>query len=302
MLPQRARRSRRAATLRVVTVTHTGDLVSALLGVPGVAAAAVEPTDAGPGTLRLQLLPGADEVGVAGAVNRILRSRFGLAVDADRVRVLGEPDPAVPADVPAVDVPDVAPGAAPDDWAPGRADVLDDADALLEALRRTMPPAPPPAKPSRPAEAARGSAPAAPTARPRLVIERVQLVSAGLTTSVTVVLGVGGAGGRSVQGCADGTATTGSLHRSVAAATLRAVEAAAGDGVRFDVEHVEVARTGTDRTALVVVTMVTERATQRLSGASVVREDVRQAVIRAVLAAVNRRVEPLIPAPEGAPA
>jgi len=32
----------------------------------------------------------------------------------------------------------------------------------------------------------------------------------------------------------------------------------------------------------------------RLSGASVVREDVRQAVIRAVLAAVNRRLEPLI--------
>jgi histidine ammonia-lyase len=55
-----------------------------------------------------------------------------------------------------------------------------------------------------------------------------------------------------------------------------------------------VAQTGTDRTALVVVTMVTERANQRLSGASVVREDVRQAVIRAVLAAVNRRLEPLI--------
>jgi len=128
--------------------------------------------------------------------------------------------------------------------------------------------------------------------RPRLVIERVQLVSAGLTTSVTVVLAHDG---RSVQGTAEGTATTGSLHRSVAAATLRAVESVVGEGVRFDVEHVEVARTGPDRTALVVVTMVTERATQRLSGASVVREDVRQAVIRAVLAAVNRRVEPLIP-------
>jgi hypothetical protein len=301
-----------------VTVTHTGDLVSALLGVPGVAAAAVEPTDAGPGTLRLQLLPGADEVGVAGAVNRILRSRFGLAVDADRVRVVGESDAAATADVPADDVPH----AAHDLLGPGGAVVPDDADALLEALRRTMPdegtggwrsdrpepaavaarpPAPPPATAPRPAQAAR-NAPPARAGRPRLVIERVQLVSAGLTTSVTVVLGVGGTAGRSVQGSADGTATTGSLHRSVAAATLRAVEAAAGDGVRFDVEHVEVARTGSDRTALVVVTMVTERATQRLSGASVVREDVRQAVIRAVLAAVNRRVEPLITAPEGAPA
>jgi hypothetical protein len=358
-----------------VTVTHTGDLVSALLGVPGVAAAAVEPTDAGPGTLRLQLLPGADEVGVAGAVNRILRSRFGLAVDADRVRVLGEGDDGPP--LGGGDRPGPAAGPEP---APTGRDVppaddlpgVDDADALLEALRRSLADldelggpglegagldsagvdspgvdgpgldrpgldrpgpdgpagggwpapatdpsiawAPPPAAaaPTPAAAQRRAGAPAAPerapaphpvssapVGRPRLVIERVQLVSAGLTTSVTVVLAHDG---RTVQGSADGTATTGSLHRSVAAATLRAVEAVVGEGVRFDVEHVEVARTGPDRTALVVVTMVTERATQRLSGASVVREDVRQAVIRAVLAAVNRRVEPLIPGAEGAPA
>ena len=42
----------------------------------------------------------------------------------------------------------------------------------------------------------------------------------------------------------------------------------------------------------------TGRATQRLSGASVVREDIRQAVIRAVLAAVNRRLEPMLAARE----
>ena len=355
---QRARRGRRAATLQTVTVTHTGDLVSALLGVPGVAAAAVEPTDAGPGTLRLQLLPGADEVGVAGAVNRILRSRFGLAVDADRVRVLGEGDDGPP--LGGGDRPGPAAGPEP---APTGRDVppaddlpgVDDADALLEALRRSLADldepggpgldgagldrsgpdgpvggaagggwpapatdpsiawAPPPAAPApAPAAQRRVEAPAAPerapaphpvsrapVGRPRLVIDRVQLVSAGLSTSVTVVLAHDG---RTVQGSAEGTATTGSLHRSVAAATLRAVESVVGEGVRFDVEHVEVARTGADRTALVVVTMVTERATQRLSGASVVREDVRQAVIRAVLAAVNRRVEPLIPGAGDPPA
>jgi hypothetical protein len=129
----------------------------------------------------------------------------------------------------------------------------------------------------------------------RLVIERVQLVSAGLGTSVTVVLGLDG---RSFEGSAEGTTTSGSLHRSVAGATLRAVEGVVGGSVRFDVEHVEIATTGTDRTALAVVTMVTGRATQRLSGASVVREDVRQAVIRAVLAAVNRRLEPMLAAQE----
>jgi len=325
MPAQRERRGRRAATLQTVTVTHTGDLVSALLGVPGVAAAAVEPTDAGPGTLRLQLLPGADEVGVAGAVNRILRSRFGLAVDADRVRVLGEGADDAPgsggATGPAVE-PEPAPGG-PDVPAVGGTPAgTDDADALLEALRRSLsdldrtdldrtdlggtdlggtdpsiawaaPPAGTPRPADPPGATVRAPAVALATAgRPRLVIERVQLVSAGLTTSVSVVLAHDG---RTVQGTAEGTATTGSLHRSVAAATLRAVEAVVGEGVRFDVEHVEVARTGPDRTALVVVTMVTDRATQQLSGASVVREDVRQAVIRAVLAAVNRRVEPLIP-------
>jgi hypothetical protein len=149
---------------------------------------------------------------------------------------------------------------------------------------------PTPRRPLPPAEPAPAPARAAERSTPRLLIERVQLVSSGLTTSVTVALS---RDGRTVEGRADGTATAGSLHRSVAHATLRAVEQVTDD-VRFDVEHVEVAQTGTDRTALVVVTMVTERANQRLSGASVVREDVRQAVIRAVLAAVNRRLEPLI--------
>jgi hypothetical protein len=61
---------------------------------------------------------------------------------------------------------------------------------------------------------------------------------------------------------------------------------------------VEIAATGDERTALVVLSMLTDRVTQRLSGASVAREDVRQAVIRAVLAAVNRRVEPMLAADE----
>jgi len=245
-----------------VTVTDHPELVAALLAVDGVAAAAVEPDDDGPGTLRLQLEPGADEVGVAGEVNRLLRSRFGLAVDADRVRVVDEP----------ADSPD-----------------------------RHVPPEPPPqdvvqAPPAMEAVAAERSVtaplPDVTMARPgRLVIERVALVSAGLGTTVSVSLALDG---QTYEGSAEGTSTAGSLHRSVAGATLRAVESVVDGSVRFDVEHVEIATTGPDRTALVVLTMVTDRATQRLSGASVVREDVRQAVIRAVLAAVNRRVEPML--------
>ena len=81
-----------------MTISDHRDLVAALLGVPGVAAAAVEPVGDGPGTLRLQLASGADEVDVAGAVNRLLRSRFGLAVDSDRVRVVDGDGVAPPED------------------------------------------------------------------------------------------------------------------------------------------------------------------------------------------------------------
>jgi hypothetical protein len=255
-----------------LTVSDHRDLVTALLGVPGVAAAAVEPHGAGPGTLRLQLATGADEVDVAGAVNRLLRSQFGLAVDADRVRVLdggGSRD------------------AAPRRTLNGTADPAEEAE-----------PAPPPASDVAEAAAAEAvqEAPAAgpdprPAAAGRLVIERVQLVSAHLGVTVSVTLR---AGERVETGESEGAATSGALHRSVAEATLRAVERMVDDEVRFAVEHVEIASTGQERTALVVVSLVAERGTQRLSGASVVRDDARQAVIRGVLAAVNRRVGPML--------
>jgi hypothetical protein len=266
-----------------VTISDHRDLVAALLGVPGVAAAAVEPLGGGPGTLRLQLVSGADEVDVAGAVNRLLRSRFGLAVDADRVRVLEGSGPA-----------STGLAGTPVERTPGPVREPAAVSANGGRSRSEPPPAPAPAP-------APGAAPAAAPAATRvastgrLVIERVQLVSAGLGVSVSVTLR---SGDRAVIGEAEGAATTLALNRTVAEATLRAVETVVGQDVRFFVEHVELAATGDERTALVVLSMLTDRATQRLSGASVVREDVRQAVIRAVLAAVNRRVEPMLAAGE----
>lgn len=258
-----------------MTISDHRDLVAALLGVPGVAAAAVEPVGDGPGTLRLQLASGADEVDVAGAVNRLLRSRFGLAVDSDRVRVV-DGDGLTPNSVtPPEDQP------APTSSTSTPVQVAEHRPAVTDV--------PEPESPS----SAPADAPGAPRVGTigRLMIERVELVSAGLGVSVAVTLR---SGERAVTGEAEGAATTSALHRSVAAATLRAVEEVVEHRVRFDVEHVEIALTGEERTALVVVSMLSDRATQRLSGASVVREDVRQAVIRGVLAAVNRRVEPML--------
>jgi hypothetical protein len=77
-------------------------------------------------------------------------------------------------------------------------------------------------------------------------------------------------------------------------ATLRAVEEAVGGRARFEVDSVEIGITGRDQTALSVVSMVYARGTEQLAGASLVREDVHQAVIRSMLAAVNRRVTQIL--------
>jgi hypothetical protein len=218
-----------------VTQNDISAIVAALRAVPGVADADVEPDDHdGPGVLRLGLVPGVDEVQVATQVGKLLRERFGLGVDADRVQLVEDAD--VVAELP--DHPD-------DDRAP------------------------------------------------RPAIQRMHLVSSGLDITATVTLSHGG---RSCICEATGTATQSGVQRAVAIATIRAVEGLLDDKVRFELEHVEVAPTGRDRTALVAITMLSAAGGEKLTGAAVVREDARQAVIRATLDAVNRRVERMLAA------
>jgi hypothetical protein len=272
-----------------VTIRDNRQLVAALLDVVGVSGASIEATGTGPGTLRLQLAAGTDQVIVAGEVNRLLRSKFGLAVDPDRVRVIDETyahagKHSVNAAESQVDHEDEKrKTVAPNVGSPAVGAYARDAVGVATIFSTDL-------------RVANGvDHPAVPDvtlARPsRLSIERVQLVSAGLGTAVTVTLALDG---RNLDGEAEGAATQTGLLRSVAAATLRAVERITDGTARFEVEHVEIARAGTDQTALVVITMLTGRSTERLSGASVVREDSREAVIRAVLAALNRRMEPLL--------
>jgi hypothetical protein len=126
----------------------------------------------------------------------------------------------------------------------------------------------------------------------RPVISRMQLVSSGLEVTASVQLSYRE---HHVRGEATGTATQTGVHRAVATATLHAVEQLVGTKARFEVDQVEVTGNGKDRTVIVAVTMVSGTGTDRLTGAAVVREDVRQATIRASLDAINRRLEPLLP-------
>jgi hypothetical protein len=213
-----------------VNVADYAEIVAALRDVPGVSEAYVEPDadGSGLGTLRLGLDPGVDEVEVATNVGRLLRERFGLGVDAERVQLIED--------------------------------------------------AAPPAVPIQP----NGRRP---------VISRMQLVSSGLDVTATVSLTYLD---ETVRGESTGTATQSGVHRAVATAALRALEQLVEAKARFEVDHVEVTAGAPDRTVIVSVTMVSSGGTDRLTGSAVVREDVRQATIRAALDAVNRRLEPLL--------
>jgi hypothetical protein len=305
--------------------TGEATLLDALRAVPGVAAADLEPDERpeGAGTLRLQLAPGADEIAVATSVNRVLREQFGLAVDAGRVQVVEEslsPEEWPPA------VEDSAYGGLPE---PATDPSSYPAGAAAQPAQAAEPePAPRPTLTAVPEYREDSSATAdlsastgatsvsnsaettAPdlltdsanddyltpeliesTRPPRILIQKMQLVSAGLGVTSSVSLSLKG---HAYLGESSAAATPSSVHRSVATATLRALEDVVGSAARFELEQLEINQLGPDRAVVVVVAMLTRLGSERLTGVSVVREDVRQAVIRATLDALNRRLESLL--------
>ena len=115
----------------------------------------------------------------------------------------------------------------------------------------------------------------------------MQLVAADMGVETEVTLGFR----RRADRHGRGGGTPSCVHRAVAHATLRAVEQCVGGVVRLELEHLETPTLGTDRAVVVEVSMITRRGSERLTGVSAVRDDARQAVIRATLDALNRRLE-----------
>jgi hypothetical protein len=125
----------------------------------------------------------------------------------------------------------------------------------------------------------------------RPAIAKMHLVSTGLDVTATVTLA---SGDRTADGEARGLASQSGVHKAVASATLRAVEELVGGAVRIELEHLEVTPMGPERTVVVLLTLLTAQGGESLTGAAAVRDDVRQAVIRATLDALNRRLELLL--------
>jgi hypothetical protein len=304
---------------RLRTASDTAAIEAALRVVPGVArAAVVADDDGGPGVLRLSLEPGSDEVSVARAVNRILRLQFGVGLDPGRIEMVEESDPE-PVPVPQLRIVD------------GSVDDVLDLGEQIDALLARLDPDPDPG-PRFHADvlrsAVRHPAGAAvhdrtvvtagvPTQREdrvqvttaeahdgepedgepedahpsRLGIARLTLAADGLGVTATVTLS---RGAKEYVGIVDGPASASAVHRVVAAATLKALADVLGPDHRVDVEAVSVTAMGDGQVAVVQVLWATAEGSERLTGASEVRDDTRQAVIRATLDAVNRRLAPHI--------
>jgi hypothetical protein len=132
---------------------------------------------------------------------------------------------------------------------------------------------------------------------PRVVIENVHVNTFGTDATVEVRLGVGG---RSASGSASGPAVDGYLLRLCATATAGAVDellasSAHPDGpARCFVEHAAAVPFGNSQVAVVVLLLSCNGWVEQLAGSAVVAGDDRHAMVRATLAAVNRRLEALL--------
>ncbi|MCP3784085.1 Daple [Micromonospora sp. A3M-1-15] len=132
---------------------------------------------------------------------------------------------------------------------------------------------------------------------PRVVIDHVQVSTFGLDATVEVRLI---AGDRTAEGHSTGPAVDGYVLRLCAVAAAAAVDellgraAPAGERGRCFVEHVAVVPFGNCEVATVVVLLVCDGWVEQLAGSALVAGDPRQAVVRATLAAVNRRLEALL--------
>ncbi|PTA45350.1 hypothetical protein C8054_14755, partial [Micromonospora sp. RP3T] len=132
---------------------------------------------------------------------------------------------------------------------------------------------------------------------PRVVIDHVLVSTLGLdaTTEVRLL-----AGDRMAEGHATGPAVDGYVLRLCAVAAAAAVDELlgpalpAGERGRCFVEHAAVVPFGNCEVATVVVLLVCDGWVEQLAGSALVAGDPRQAVVRATLAAVNRRLEALL--------
>nr|WP_239141115.1 hypothetical protein [Plantactinospora endophytica] len=305
-------------------------ILDAVRGVAGVRDASLRTTPAGAHSLRLDLADGADPADVSRHVARLLQERMGLAAAPQNLptpplappppgfvgaAAPARPAPAQPRHAPPAAEPEPHPEPATEEprrrhQAPGhrgRATVGEQPSAPSgEGGRSGSPVGTSPTTagssysgspvtttetaPSRPLN------PGAPPG-PRVIIDHVQVSTFGLDATVEVRLA---AGKHPAAGLATGPAVDGYVLRLCAVAAAAAIDELLSASTRVTergrcfVEHAAVVPFGSCEVATVVVLLVCDGWVEQLAGSALVSGDPRQAVVRATLAAVNRRLEALL--------
>jgi len=254
-------------------------VLAAVRGVYGVRDAELRTNPGGVHSLRLDLADGTDPGPVSREVARLLKDRLGLAA------ALGSPT------------------AAPADRGPVRV-----GDGVYQGRRRgagtargraTVEP--------RPADTSRAVVGEQQPSRPlqrissqslRVVLDHVQVSTFGLDATVEVRLAVGQ---RRAIGEAHGPAVDGYVLRMAAIAAASALdrlliaESTGASKGRCFVEHASLVPFGTCEVAVVVILLVCGGWVEQLAGSALVAGDPKQAMVRATLSAINRRMESLLP-------
>jgi len=275
-------------------------VLSAVRLVPGVRDAQLRPNPGGVHTLRLDLADGADPGQVSRLVARLLKQKMGLAAEPRRQnpnRPTGPPpglrDPGLPKDAVIPGVPP-APRPAEPQHSSGRLEpARSDPGHPDERSRHRV-------TPLRTREGhaeGEGRRAARPGAQPRVVINQVQVSTLGLDATVEVRLTSNGA---PAYGVASGPAVDGYVLRLAAVAATNAIDqllSSAEGGERQGrsfVEHATVVPFGSCEVAVVVLLLVYGGTIEQLTGSALVSGDPRQAIVRATMAAVNRRLDALL--------
>nr|WP_239095842.1 hypothetical protein [Micromonospora lutea] len=301
-------------------------ILAAVRGVDGVRDAALRRTPAGAHSLRLDLADGADPADVSRQVARLLQERMGLAAAPRGLpSVPGVPVRRRPAEsrseagetrpVAEPRRPSARPGGTRTEASPSRPETVPETTRRRRpspAANRGRAVVDEPGAAGSPATLGASysggqlttteSAPSRPldtggVPGPRVVLDHVQVSTFGLDANVEVRLV---AGDHNAAGHATGPAVDGFVLRLCGVAAAAAIDellhvaGPTAERGRCFVEHAAVVPFGNCEVATVVVLLVCDGWVEQLAGSALVAGDPRQAVVRATLAAVNRRLEALL--------
>jgi hypothetical protein len=125
----------------------------------------------------------------------------------------------------------------------------------------------------------------------RLIYKGMEMVSRGLDLEVKVILSYRD---KDYEGSFKGINTSRNINRIVAQATLQAISEFINFGEAFIVEDVKDVKMANNSVVNVAITYIDRNGEQLLIGSSIVSGDMKEAVVKATLDAVNRRITRLM--------